>query len=254
MIPVFNKRIIHKGWANTKTPYAKGMYKIGKGYLAFFSDVLRVELLKKYGGIYSDVDCLLLKPIQPVMDMVEYAGAKGFAFLDFNNKQVNFGLPVMARQGNQFIDEILSIYQELPVVFKDGMPYNLACTFIDTAVFMKHGFVPSKEIQLIDNMLIFPNEWFNPTGRGPFDPPKKQVVNSAAIGTHLYNLSWMDNPEKKLIYMIREEPMLHLLNQITGVEQISNWSISDAERYYDKYRDDIPKTFDYYIDVYRKGG
>ena len=46
------------------------MGQTSKYYISHLSDILRVLIVKKFGGIYLDLDALILKPLPPAPNFV----------------------------------------------------------------------------------------------------------------------------------------------------------------------------------------
>ena len=53
--------------------------KSSKHYIAHLSDILRVLILRKFGGIYLDLDVLIIKPLPPAPNFVGFVNDENVA-------------------------------------------------------------------------------------------------------------------------------------------------------------------------------
>ena len=114
---------------------------------AFTSDVIRLYALYNYGGIYMDTDVMLYKPLDEFLDNEAFTG---FELL---------GYPVCAtmgaEKGNKIIKEFLDYYNDRDFEI-------LTNTKIMSNILGEKGIDRYKnEIQKIDGITIYPQEYFN---------------------------------------------------------------------------------------------
>lgn len=166
---------------------------------AFASDVLRFNILYKEGGIYLDVDVELLKPLDELL--------YNHAFMGFEQKgALNPGLILGAKKNCKLIKDIYETYQNDDFIMKDGS-YNLNTVCIRTTDYLlKKGLILNNEMQMIDNTVIYPTEFFCPLS--PITDKKEITKKSFAI--HLYYASWFNRKAK-----IKKE-IKKILNFITN--------------------------------------
>lgn len=58
----------HKIWRNPLPRYATRAFKLGNGHYNMQADIIRLELLYKYGGVYCDTDMVIFKSINPIFE------------------------------------------------------------------------------------------------------------------------------------------------------------------------------------------
>lgn len=152
---------------------------------AFASDVLRFYILYKEGGIYLDVDVELLKPLDELL--------YNHAFMGFEQKgALNPGLILGAEKNCKLIKDIYETYQNDDFIMKDGS-CNLNTICIRTTDYLtKKGLRLNNEMQLIDDTVIYPTEFFCPLS--PITDKKEITKKSFAI--HLYYASWFNRKAK----------------------------------------------------------
>ena len=155
---------------------------------AFASDVLRFDILYREGGLYFDIDVKMLKNFETLVQENE-------AFCGFeNNKRLAPGLVLYAKQlGNPIYKQIVDLYSESSFIKDDGS-YNLKVVgdyFYD--IVSKYGIVLEDKYQKIDNMTIFPSEYFCPTdGIRSVD---NYTPNTYSV--HLYAATWVNKQKKR---------------------------------------------------------
>lgn len=146
--------------------YVRQAYEAGQW--AFVSDYVRFDILFRYGGIYFDTDVELLKPIEPIIDRGAFMGCepprrKGKKAADTGfGMAVAPGLGLAAAPGNAIYREILDDYRKLDFQkeYRDGS----FKTVVDrtTDVLARHGLIQTQEIQCINGIHIYPDEFFCP--------------------------------------------------------------------------------------------
>ena len=114
---------------------------------AFVADVARLWALYNYGGIYLDTDVETFRPLD------EFLFEK--AFTGFEQWYYPVCATMGAEKGNQLIKEFLDYY--------NNKGFNETTnTTIMSDILEKHGINRYKnEIQKIDNITIYPLEYFN---------------------------------------------------------------------------------------------
>ncbi len=151
-------------------PYVAAAYRAKKW--AFVSDYARLDIVFRMGGIYLDVDVELLKPLDELLQNHAFCGRE-------NSEQVNTGLIVAAEAGNEMIRVLRDAYQSY------SFP-SAPCTKLQTAILQKMGMVTSKEIQDLNGLIIYPQEYFNSKDDfGIFCP------TSNTFSVHHAESSWM---------------------------------------------------------------
>lgn len=146
-------------------PYTKEAYQAKK--YAFVSDYARIWILYKYGGIYFDTDVEVIKLMGDILQKGAFMGCE----INGGNNQIaiNPGLGIATNPNNPVYAEILNIYSGLNFYKNDGSVNLYAIVRITTDVLKNHGLKDCAEIQNVNNIIIYPAEYFNPldslTGR-----------------------------------------------------------------------------------------
>ena len=160
---------------------------------AFFTDVARLYIIEKYGGIYFDVDVEVLKSYDDIIKNCN-------AFFGIEEKgRVNTGLGFGAEKGCSFIKELLDDYDKMNFLNKDGS-YNLtACTITNSKIFKKNGFKLDDKYENINGIIVYPKEYFNTldnaTGR--------VILTSNSHSIHRYKATWLPLSKRMKIVLLR---------------------------------------------------
>lgn len=167
-------------------PYAVEAYKAKK--YAFVTDYVRLKKLYDEGGIYFDTDVELVRPIDDLMYYEGFAGFEKSYFESGNKYYVSTGLGLASAPHNPFIGAMLEDYKGIH--FNDrGVLDMTPCPERNTKALVKMGVIPNNKLQIVDNFLFAPSDWFCPknfvTGK------TKLTENSRAV--HLYAGSWKEN-------------------------------------------------------------
>ena len=162
-----------------KNEYLREMYK--NKQWAFVSDYARIDILYKYGGIYLDTDVELLRGLDEFLKWDMFCGFE-------DNQYVAWGLGVGAVAGHKILKNVLEAYEHIPI-YKDNATLNLInCPIIQTAVIKQYGFEINGTPQLINNVAVYPKEFFAPfsyiNGFGN--------TTSNTYSIHHYSANWMD--------------------------------------------------------------
>ncbi len=116
---------------------------------AFASDYARVDLLRKYGGVYMDLDVEMIRPIDELL--------YNDAYMSFESMtRIECGSGMGAKPGNRIIDEICKSYESRPYFKEDGTWDNSTCPVRYTQVIEKHGLKKNGGFQIVDDITIYP--------------------------------------------------------------------------------------------------
>ncbi len=118
---------------------------------AFASDYARADLLRRYGGVYMDLDVEMVCPID---DLLYNDAYMGFESMD----RIECGSGMGATKGNRIIDEICKSYEHRPYFKEDGNWDNSTCPVRYTQVIEKHGLKKNGGFQIVDGITIYPFE------------------------------------------------------------------------------------------------
>ncbi len=174
-------------------PYVRDAYKNNK--YAFVSDYARFYIIKKYGGIYLDIDVEIIKPIDELLSNDSFMG-----FEDRN--QVNPGLIMGGKKNAKILQEILNIYDGYDCFPMDN--HNVCKIVTNFLVENKKLDVYSDSVQLLDGVTIYPFEYFCACDYFT----KKFTITDETFSIHHYYGSWLSRKDKfinnikKYIYII----------------------------------------------------
>jgi hypothetical protein len=186
-------------------PYLKDAIEQKK--YAFASDYIRIQVLKKYGGIYLDTDIVVFRSFDSLLNCGFFSAKEIFknifdpetTLLDNEGHRINkshtipgFGVMaavIGANANHPFLDEILHYYNSLkpkgdghydfPII--DGILANLL---------ENHGWVYKDNEQRLDNdIIIYPSNLFW---------SHKRLLIKDAYCYHACDNSWKNSPSNKL--------------------------------------------------------
>lgn len=168
-----------------KYQYCREAYDAKK--YAFASDVVRLDVLYNYGGIYLDTDIEVLKSLD---DLLEHRGFSGFE----SDEEVAAGI-IGSEKGGEWVKDQLDYYKTADFVNDKGK-YNFK-TIVETITEIseeKYGLRKNGELQILKNdFVIYPTDYFYP--QSPKTGKITLTENSYAI--HHYAGSWV-TPKNKL--------------------------------------------------------
>ena len=174
-------------------PYTAQAYEAKK--YAFVSDYARFKILYEHGGIYFDTDVEVIKPFDDILSNGSFMGVE---VEPSKNAPIAVaaGLGIGAEAGNPIYAEIITFYSTLNFYLPDGNINPYAVVRITTDFLLRHGLKQISGIQTVDNIIIYPSDYFNPlddaTGR------LKKTSNTHSI--HWYSKTWMEiNPWRQKI-------------------------------------------------------
>jgi len=122
---------------------------------AFVSDVCRLYVLKKQGGIYMDTDVEVLRSLDMFLDKTAFSGFE-------NEDFVPTGIMASEKEGDWAI-EMLNYYKERSFIKDNGDLDMTSNTFIITQLMKERGFVMNNTLQEIkDYVTFYPNDYFCP--------------------------------------------------------------------------------------------
>lgn len=165
-------------------PYTKEAYEAKK--YAFVSDYARFWILYKYGGLYFDTDVEVIKPMDDIIARGAFMGCESSGERAMS---VNPGVGLGVTPGHGFIAEMLGVYSRLQFLNEDGTVNQKTIVSYTTEQLSLHGLKTLGEIQIIDGVWIYPQDYFNPlddlTGK------LKKTENTRSI--HWFMNSWSDS-------------------------------------------------------------
>ena len=160
-------------------PYTRDSYSQKK--YAFVSDFARYWILNNYGGLYFDTDVEVIKSFDDILKKGPFLGIE-------KNKDkisINPGLGMGAIKGMNFYKRMIDFYSLLPQT-DIVEPYLVSKT---TEFLNQDGFTQEDRLQKVDDIFIYPNEYFNPLD----DYTGKITITSNTHSIHFYAKSWIKN-------------------------------------------------------------
>ena len=133
--------------------YTKEAYRCGK--FAFVSDVARLKVLKEYGGIYFDVDFLVYKPFDRLLEYKAFAGFEGSKY-----NPVMMGV-LGSEPGGVWVKEQLDLYNDRHFILDGREDLTTNVKYISDHM-KSQGFIPDGKEQDFKGLHIFPVEFFCP--------------------------------------------------------------------------------------------
>ncbi len=175
-------------------PYLVWCYKNKKW--AFLSDLARLIVVNKNGGIYLDTDVELVRRPD---ELLNYS-----AFFCFeNSKYVATGLGFGAEKNHETLIEMIRAYDDLKVN-EDGSYPLIVCPKLNTEALLSFGLRLNGMRQNIAGAEILPVEYLNPYN------DQTGVLNKTdkTISIHWYSKAWLD---RKTILRSKMSKPLHRL-------------------------------------------
>lgn len=163
----------------TKNRYMRQAYENKKW--AFVSDYARVDIIYHQGGIYLDTDVELVKNFDEFLKWDLFCGFESFDYVSWG---VGFG----AVKEHEILKDVLNEYEKRSFLKEDGSFDLTGCPILQSEVMKRYGFVMNGQPQSINNIAIYPIEYFAPfsylRGFG------RITENTHSI--HHYSASWVD--------------------------------------------------------------
>ena len=168
-------------------PYTAEAYQAKK--YAFVSDYARFWILYKYGGVYFDTDVEVIRPMDDIIERGNFMGFETDPKPQLKaDASVNPGLGMGVAPGLGIIKKMLDYYEGRHFEFIPGGIGQLTIVHIATEVLRKAGLKQQQGIQQVDDMWIYPAEYFCPinlkTGRIHVRPNTRTI--------HHYAGTWQD--------------------------------------------------------------
>lgn len=158
------------------------------GKWAYVSDYARFWILYNYGGIYFDTDVEVIASLDNILNKRNFMGSES----NFPIK-VASGLGMGFEAGHPFLKEILESYENDHFLDKDGKPIYFTVVDRITNILKQKGLIDSNHIQVIENITIYPKEYFCPLDYET--NIMTQTHNTKTI--HWYSASWMPSHYRK---------------------------------------------------------
>ncbi len=155
---------------------------------AFASDYARADLLRRYGGVYMDLDVEMLRPIEDLLCNDAYMGFE-------STDRIECGSGMGAGPGHPILQEICESYENRPYFKADGTWDNSTCPVRYTKVIEQHGLKKNGGFQFVEDITVYPFEVL--TGKS-FETGI--IYNTECSYTvHHHNGSWIPDPAHRAV-------------------------------------------------------
>lgn len=173
-------------------PYTQQAYEAKK--YAFVSDYARLWILYNYGGLYFDTDVELIKPMADIIAAGPFMGCEN----PFKKNGlpaslgVNPGLGLGTNSGHEFYKQLLDLYSNLKFYKPNGALNTKTIVEYTTELLCKKGLLNTPDIQIIDDIYIYPKEYFCPQD---YQTGIIHIQNETR-SIHHYSASWLTKKDK----------------------------------------------------------
>lgn len=156
---------------------------------AFVADYVRVWALINYGGIYLDVDMKIIKDFNFALQDEAFCGLA-------NPGIVSMGL-IGSKPNHPILVEFFNIYKKIKFINEDGTENHTTNVTMFSNLLKAYGLSNKNEMQCINNIKIYPIDFFYPTNY--LGTRKNFTQNTCTV--HLHHGSWLSKSQKiKLEY------------------------------------------------------
>lgn len=196
-------------------PYTSEAYQAKK--YAFVSDYARFYILYHHGGLYFDTDVEVIKSMEDIVEKGNFMGIE----LEANPKEglppsINPGLGLGAVSGVKLYYDVLQYYADLHFLMEDGSLNQVTIVTHTTKVLLENGLKTSNEIQKVDDIWIYPQDYFNPLD----STTGKLVKTKRTCSIHWYMNSW--NSESALrMYIVRWVHRIFGVNSLGWLKKLT---------------------------------
>ncbi len=167
-------------------PYTAQAYEAKK--YAFVSDYARFKILYEQGGLYFDTDVEIIKPMDDIISNGPFMGFEIDSDGKDNCGAVAPGLGLGALPKMNLYSCILNAYKDFKFRNDDGTPNMKTVVMYVTEILQGRGLSTQKGIQKIEDLTIYPKEYFNPldslTGQLNITPNTRSI--------HWYTMTWLN--------------------------------------------------------------
>lgn len=175
----------------SKHRFAKEAYEAKK--YAFVADLVRVEVLNRYGGIYLDTDVEVLKSFDELLGLEMFSGFE-------TEGVIQTGVIGSGPQTN-FLLQLVEYYKNRPFVNPDQSYIQTPNSRIFMDILHNNGLVMNNSRQRILNVDVFPSDYFCPINQAT----QEICVTKNSYCIHYLSGSWLP---KRSIYSRRIKVVL----------------------------------------------
>lgn len=180
-----------KNYDVKKNRYIAEAYEAKK--YAFVSDYARFDILYQYGGIYFDTDVEVIRSFEDILQKGAFMGCEENVSIQNERNLINPGLGMAAPSGLKIYKEILEFYDNQKFVNKDGTVNLETVVTKTTKILYEHGLENKNNLQEIEGITIYPQEYFNPKDSSTGE----LIMTENTHSIHWYSMTWL-SPYQKL--------------------------------------------------------
>ena len=159
--------------------YVQQAYKVKK--YAFVSDYARLDILYNYGGVYLDTDVELLGNIDNLLNYKAFWGFESYTL-------IATGLGFGSVSDNPVLRDLMEIYEQIIFSSDNGELNTTPCPVYHTEYFRDNGLKISNTLQVIDEMIFLPSDYFCPFNQGNV----LYNFTKNTLSDHKFNVSWFN--------------------------------------------------------------
>ena len=137
----------------SKHVYTKQAYEHRKW--AFIPDLVRLEVLYEYGGIYLDTDVEIIRPLDDLLYQKGFVGVEKWGIIN-----VGGGCGVI--RNHPMMRLLLEKRAAILFEREDGSLNTESSGSYETLPFIDYGFVPNNTVQTINEMTVYSSDFFHP--------------------------------------------------------------------------------------------
>lgn len=185
-------------------PFAMAAYK-AKAW-AFVSDYARLKVVYENGGIYLDTDVELRKNLDDLRKTRCYIGIQQNEYL------CTTGLGFGATKSNPVVHKMLMSYDDL--TFFPSRAHELACPALNDAVIRSYGEVSNSEITELEEVTVYPPQYFDPYGG-------ENLLCEETYSIHHYAASWTskgNSTKRRIARLIGQNNIINIKKWIGKIK------------------------------------
>ena len=157
--------------------YVKQAYEEKK--FAYVSDYARIKALYQYGGIYMDTDVMVYKSFNDLLD--------NRCILGFEQESYIATSFMACIPKYELIKEFIDKYENVSFYNSDKSLDLTTNVERLTEILEKRGLVRNNQLQMVGDIIVYPQEYFSPYDYGNFI--RKNTENTYC--EHLFLVSWL---------------------------------------------------------------
>lgn len=162
--------------------YSSQAYEMKK--YAFVSDYARFKILYEQGGLYFDTDVELIASPRTIIESGPFMGIEKSTASDTVTGGVAPGLGLLLAPSMPIIKDIIDYYERRSFTFGDHTVVT-----VTTDILKEHGYIPSDEMQRIEDLTIYPSEFLC-----PMDSTTGEItITENTVSIHHYSATWLDH-------------------------------------------------------------